>query len=392
MRGTDSPWRLSSFYFWYYAAVGALSPYFGRWVVESGHGALAASAVMAIWYGTRVIAPPLWSLGCARSPQPLRWLQAGAWAAALGFAGFLVFDALIAVLLVMAVFSFFANAIMPQFEALALQRLDADRERYARVRVWGSIGFLLIAGGYGPLLDVVGGAMLPALMLPLLLLVAVSTQLIHGAAPAAIPEDAGPSLKLGVVVARPEVRRFLLIAFLAQLGFGPFYVFYTLHLGQHGVGGQGIGLLWAAGVIAEIAMFMAMSRVFGAWSAQAVIVLCVGVTVLRWIAVALLPGLFPLMLAAQLLHALSFGAFHAASMQRISQFFPGRLAQHGQSLLYGFSSGLGGVLGAFVAGLLWEAGGGRAAFLGGALASAGALWLAWRGWRGEGRQGTPAQG
>lgn len=362
MRGTDSPWRLSSFYFWYYAAVGALSPYFGRWVVESGHGALAASMVLALWYATRVLAPPLWSYGCARSAQPLHWLRAGAWASAFGFAGFLVFDSLTGVLLTMAVFSFFANAIMPQFEALALERLDHRRERYARVRVWGSVGFVLVASGYGPLLDWLGGAWLPALMLPLLLLVALSTQMIHGRAPAALTESPGASLNLREVLARAEVRRFLLVAFLVQLSFGPFYVFYTLHLGQHGHDGQAIGLLWGAGVLAEIGMFLAMSRVFGHWSAQAVIALCVGVTVLRWAVVATLPESFVLMLAAQLVHALSFGAFHAATMQRVGQFFPGRLAQHGQSLLYGFSSGLGGVLGALLAGVAYDWRGGLAAF------------------------------
>ena len=355
-------WRLSSFYFWYYAAVGALSPYFGRWVVESGHGALAASMVMALWYATRVLAPPLWSWGCGRAAEPLHWLRAGAWASAAGFSGFLLFDSLTGLLLTMAVFSFFANAIMPQFEALALARLDNQRERYARVRVWGSVGFVLVASGYGPVLDWLGGDWLPALMLPLLLLVGLSTHLLSGRAPVVLQADTGPSLQLREVLARAEVRRFLLVAFLMQLSFGPFYVFYTLHLGQHGHAGQAIGLLWGAGVLAEIGMFLAMSRLFGSWSAQSVIALCVGVTALRWLIVASFPGSFMLMLLAQLIHALSFGAFHAATMQRIGQFFPGRLAQHGQSLLYGFSSGLGGVLGALLAGIAFDWRGGLSAF------------------------------
>lgn len=381
MRGADSPWRLSSFYFWYYAAVGALSPYFGRWVVESGHGALAASMVMALWYATRVLAPPLWSWGCSRAAEPLLWLRAGAWASAAGFAGFLLFDSLTGVLLTMAVFSFFANAIMPQFEALALARLDQQRERYARVRVWGSVGFVLVAMGYGPLLDWLGGAWLPALMLPLLIAVAISTQRLGGHAPAGLASAEGPALDLREVLARAEVRRFLLVAFLMQLSFGPFYVFYTLHLGQHGHAGPAIGLLWGAGVLAEIGMFLTMSRVFGRWPAQAVIALCVGATALRWGVVASLPQAFGLMLLAQLIHALSFGAFHAATMQRVGQFFPGRLAQLGQSLLYGFSSGLGGVLGALLAGLAFDWKGGVAAFTLGALICLLALPPALRGLR-----------
>ncbi|GIX34954.1 MAG: MFS transporter [Lysobacteraceae bacterium] len=357
---SDPRWRLSGFYFWYYAAVGALSPYFGRWVVESGHGALAASQVMSLWYATRVLAPWLWSWACARAARPLAWLRFGAWACAGSFCGFLVFDTLPGILLTMAVFSFFANAILPQFEALALDRLEHRRERYARVRVWGSVGFVLVAAGYGPLLDHWGGAWLPALMLPLLVLLGLSSQIV-GEGRAAPPLPSAP-LGLREVLVRAPARRFLCVAFLMQAGFGPFYVFYTLHLARHGHDGQTIGLLWAAGVVAEIVMFLGMSRVFGRWSAQAVIALSVAATALRWAVVALWPGQLVVMLAAQLVHALSFGAFHAASMQRVGQFFPGQLGHAGQSLLYGFSSGLGGVVGALLAGVAFEAGGGFAAF------------------------------
>jgi PPP family 3-phenylpropionic acid transporter len=90
------------------------------------------------------------------------------------------------------------------------------------------------------------------------------------------------------------------------------------------------------------------------------------VTVLRWVVVALFAGSMPLMLAAQLTHALGFALFHACLMQRMAALFPGHEASAGQGLLYGFSSGLGGVVGALAAALLWEWQGGVAAFLGGA--------------------------
>ena len=81
---------------------------------------------------------------------------------------------------------------------------------------------------------------------------------------------------------------------------------------------------------------------------------------------------------AQLGHAFTFAVFHSASIQAISQFFPGRSGVHGQGLLYGFGSGLGGVLGALLAGALWEVGGGRASFLGASVVSVIGLMLALR--------------
>ena len=88
---------------------------------------------------------------------------------------------------------------------------------------------------------------------------------------------------------------------------------------------------------------------------------------------ALFAGSLPLMLAAQSLHAFSFAIFHACCMRMMSEFFPGKRAAAGQSLLYGFSSGVGGVLGAGMAAVAWDVDGGRAAFLAGATVTSLAL-------------------
>jgi PPP family 3-phenylpropionic acid transporter len=80
------------------------------------------------------------------------------------------------------------------------------------------------------------------------------------------------------------------------------------------------------------------------------------------------------MLAAQATHCLGFAAFFASAMQLLARYFPGNLNGHGQGLFYGFSSGLGGVLGALIAGQLWHFGDGKVAFIaGGCFALAGAL-------------------
>src|SRR5690606_26256626 len=83
------------------------------------------------------------------------------------------------------------------------------------------------------------------------------------------------------------------------------------------------------------------------------------------------------MLGMQLLHALSFGAFHAACMQRAVELFPGRLAHHGQSLLYGLGSGVGGVVGTLLAGVTWEYFGGRGSFAVSAVICVLALVVVW---------------
>jgi PPP family 3-phenylpropionic acid transporter len=138
-------------------------------------------------------------------------------------------------------------------------------------------------------------------------------------------------------------------------------------LQAHGHNGLEVGSLWGLGVLIEIALFWQAPRLIARFGAQPLMLFCLVVTSLRWAVTALFADSLVLMAAAQLLHAFSFAVFHACCMRRMVEFFPGKLAKHGQSLLYGFSSGIGGVLGALMAAWLWERGGGEWAFMAGAI-------------------------
>jgi len=360
------------FYFWYYAALGAYTPYVGRWVDALGHGGFVVGAMLGLWYGTRIVAPPAWAAITGRSARPGEWFVAGCVATLLCFAGFLFTREAWALLGVMAAFGLFYNAVMPQFEAMTLAALGPAPEQYGRLRVWGSVGFLLVAGSYGALMDRVGAEHFPWLTLPLFVAMALAAWPHRRDRP---PEQAPATVgEAGHLFKRPGVRRFLLVALLMQLGFGPFYVFYTLHLQAAGHSGAAIGALWALGVLIEIAMFWQAPRLIARFGAGPLLSACLAATVLRWTITALFAHSLPVMLLAQTTHALSFAVFHACCMRLMSEYFPGRRAAAGQSLLYGFSSGVGGVLGAGMAALAWEsAGGGRLAFLLGAAVTA----LAW---------------
>src|SRR5690606_40939067 len=103
--------------------------------------------------GARRFAPRAWAALPGRRARPGRWSLAGCLLPLLTFAGFLFTRNAWAVLAVMAVFGVFYNAVMPQFEAMTLTALGPRPDLYGRLRVWGSIGFLLVAGSYGALMD-----------------------------------------------------------------------------------------------------------------------------------------------------------------------------------------------------------------------------------------------
>src|SRR5690606_17089312 len=124
----------------------------------------------------------------------------------------------------MVAFCFFYNAVMPQFEAITLGHLGRDAHRYGTIRVWGSIGFILVTTGFGWLIEHHGARLLPWAMLPLFALMAASAFANREAGHVATRGRAGPAF--WATVRQPPVAAFLVAAFLEQLSFGPYYTFF----------------------------------------------------------------------------------------------------------------------------------------------------------------------
>jgi PPP family 3-phenylpropionic acid transporter len=353
--------RLASFYLAYYAALGAFTPYWSLFLKARGQDVAAISVLMSLWYATRIVAPSSWSWLAARSPRPVRWLRIGCVLTLASFALFLLPLDFAGLFAAMCVFCFAYNAVMPQFEAITLSHLPGRSERYGRIRVWGSIGFIVIVGTFGLIFDHVSITLLPALMLPLYASLVVSS-FSNDYRVVAVADNAAPR-GMRERLLRREVIAFFVVALLAQVSFGPYYTFFSLYLEQHGYRPSALGAYWAIGVAVEIVMFFASARVFARWDAPRVLVAALASAALRWWVTALFPENTTLMILAQATHALNFAAFFAACMQLLVRFFPGKLNGHAQGIYYGFSSGVGGVLGAWLAGALWKVDHGRLAFL-----------------------------
>ncbi|MEZ5520814.1 MAG: MFS transporter [Dokdonella sp.] len=304
------------------------------------------------------------------------WLRAGSLLTLASFAVFTVPLGFPALFAAMCVFCFMYNAVMPQFESITLSHLVGRSERYGRIRVWGSIGFVAIVALYGVVLDHLAVDLLPWLMLPLFAGLVASAFVNDYGKPATTTVQAEDT-RFGAQLRRPEVIAFFAVALLMQVSFGPYYTFYSIFLDEHGYSTSALGIYWSIGVVLEIAVFTFSSWIFRQWSAATVLIVSLMAASLRWAMVALWPDNALLMAAAQSLHALSFAAFFAASMQFLVLYFPGRQNGHAQGIFYGFSSGVGGVLGALLSGQAWKLAGGESAFLLASLFSIAATIIAW---------------
>lgn len=372
---SDLPYRrLAGFYLAYFAALGLFSPFWGAYLETRGLDAAQIAVLMSLWFGTRMLVPLPWNWCAERFGGNVPWLRAGALLTLFSCSTFLLPLGYLGLFGVMVVFASVYNAIMPQFEALTLAHLGPRRSLYGRIRVWGTIGFALTVTAGGLLLESIGYAQLVWLLLPLFAILTVVAWL--NREPASMAAEARPSLHdLLARLRQPAVLLLLLVAMLMQVGHGPYYVYFAIYLDERGFGPSWVGAYWAVGLVLEIAVFLQMPKVLARWSARRVMAICLAVAALRWLVVALLPTQVPLMLLAQAGHAFTFGAFHAATMLLLAEHFPGRLGGHGQGLLYGLSSGLGGVLGALAAGWAWQHWGGPASFLLVAAISASAIAL-----------------
>lgn len=353
-------WRLSGFYFFYFGLLGATAPYLAAWFAYLGFASARIGELVAIPMLMRCVAPHLWGWLADRSGRRLAIVRLGAASTLCAFSLVFASHSYAWLALVMALHAFFWHAVLPQFEAITLAHLREAPERYGQVRLWGSVGFIAAVVLMGRAFEAAGLSAYPYTVLVIMAGILLASLWVP--VPPCSPAKASASAE-GFW---PRLRQRPVLAFygcvaLMQLSHGPYYTFFTIHLEHLGYSRAGIGLLWALGVVAEVLMFMAMRRILGLWPVQQVLAASFALAALRW---ALLGGFaqaWPVLLLAQVLHAATFGSFHAAAIHFVQQRFGAARQGQGQAL-YAALSGAGGALGALYAGYAWGSLGALATF------------------------------
>lgn len=367
-------WRLSSFYFFQFAAVGALVPYWGLYLRSLDFSAQDIGLMMALLTAQRAVAPNVAGWFADYRPAPMRVVRVCAFLAAAAFTGVYFGTAFAWLAVVTMVFSFFWNAWSPLLEAVTLSHLGTRLSAYGYVRFWGSIGFIVAVALIGPILDRQGTAAL----LPILSGLLISIWLFSLSVPDARPalSSAPPSVRFSKVITRPDVALFLLCCFLMQASHGPYYTFYSIYLRGHGYTQGTIGLLWAFAVICEVGVFLALRPLLRGFTLRSLFLASFALAALRWGLIGYFPNQPGVLAAAQALHAATFGMFHATALQMVHRFFSGRTQHRGQALYSSVSYGAGGTLGSLGSGYVWETLGPTGTFVSAAGLAAAGLMLA----------------
>jgi PPP family 3-phenylpropionic acid transporter len=344
-------WRLSSFYFFYFATLGGFLPYWSLYLEHIHFNAVEIGELSALMVATKVIAPNLWGWIADHTGKSLRIIRIASFFAALIFVGFLYKDNYIWVAMVTIGFSFFWNAALPQFEAATLFHLKEEPHGYSKIRLWGSIGFIFSVLGIGRIVDFYSIDYLPEMivcLLSLIWLVSLMTPEVH------VFHKEKNVIGISKIVKQPEVIAFFVVYMLLQLAHGPYYVFYSIYLNQFNYTSTVIGLLWALGVAAEVLLFVFMKRILVWFSLRSILLLSIFFSICRWLIIAFYVESLSVMIFAQLLHAASFGSSHVVAIHLVQKYFGEQHQGKGQALYSSLSFGLGGMVGSLFSGYFWD--------------------------------------
>lgn len=353
-------WKLSAFYFAYFGVLGAMVPFWSLFLQGRGFSLTDIALLTAIPMATRIVAPNLWGWIADHQRARLPIVRFGALAAMALFVAVWFVDSFWGMALAMIGHSFFWNAVLPQFEVVTLNHLGSRIAEYSRIRLWGSIGFIVAVVALGALFDIVSMAWLPAVMLAIMVALWITAL-----ATDEIPQNSRAHTGIadfGRRLRQPVVWVFLLACLLINLSHGPYYTYFSIYLEERGWTRSGIGGLWALGVIAEVLVFIYMHHILLRVGAVFVLGCAAAGVVVRWLLLAYMPDNLAALLFAQVLHAVTFGFLHAAGIHLVHRLFAGSSQGRGQALFASVSYGVGGALGALAAGGLWPHYGAALAF------------------------------
>lgn len=343
-------WRLSGFYFWYFAFIGVFATYFSLYLQSIAISPAEIGILMSLLHAVRIVTPNVWGWLSDTTGKRITILRYAFFTATVAYLGLFAVTSFWSLFAVIIVMSCFWSAAMPLFEATTFTFLGGDSGRYGRVRLWGSIGFIVAVAAAGWWLDHVPIEWLLWLVL-ILMLITLAWSFAVPEKPATPHEH--DHIPVWQVLKRPEVITFFLACFFMIASQGASYVFYSIYMVEQGFSKTVVGMLWSVGVIAEILIFLYLPKVFARFTYYQLWVISFSVTVVRYLIVAWFPQLLALQILAQAMHMCTFGTFHATALAVLHSTFKGRMQGRGQGLYTSLSFGLGGAVGGLISGYTW---------------------------------------
>jgi MFS transporter, PPP family, 3-phenylpropionic acid transporter len=326
---------LGSQYFLYFGVLGLFLPYFNLYCYHLDFSGFQIGLLSSLRTLTTAIFPMVWGALADKFfiRRPLyifcSFISMAIWAF------FLLTTDFSAMLVITIFYGIFYAPIISFLESFSMDLLGSKKTRYGHLRVWGSISFILTV--------IVAGRAIDALSTEIIVILILAGSLAHAVLSFSIPaakKTQTSDFSSGVrALLNRRVIIFLVCAFLMLVSHGTYYGFFSIHLDNLGYSSAFIGIAWALASIAEIFVMINSDRIFKRFSYEHVLIFTFLVAGFRWIMMFYVTSA-SLILISQLLHAVTYGAFHVASILYIDKLSPDDAKTLGQAVnnavTYGF--------------------------------------------------------
>ncbi len=252
-------------------------------------------------------------------------------------------------LLITIFYGMFYAPIISFLEAFTMDVLGKEKKSYGRIRAWGSISFITMVLVLGKIIDIYSVEIIVILILAGSIMLTIGSTRV----PAIQPPKKDPIAPGARSLLERRVIVFLFCAFLMLVSHGAYYGFFSIHLTNLGFDGTFIGICWALASTAEILVMVRSEKLFNRFSIENVLTFSFVIAAIRWL-ILFFASSPAVILASQILHAVTYGAFHMASILYIDRLAPQQAKTTGQAVNNAVTYGLGLMVGFFVNGYLYE--------------------------------------
>ena len=305
-----------------------------------------------------VAAPPLWGILSDRWGRPRLVLAIGVCGMIPAFLLFGVVQGTAAAIAVALLFGAFYRPLIPLTDGITFRFIHDHGGDYGKVRIGGSLAFMIsclilervgIGTSKTPGIILLALAVAGVVHLASLLLLPASGGMRREARAVAPEHQRGPRVSLKSVCTRPFLA-FTLCAFLGRFTMMSYYGFFTLYLAKvHGI--EKAGLIWLLGPLSEIPVIYFSRAIMNRIGVRNLFALGILGCAVRFIGFGIAPGIW-MVIPLQLLHSLTFGAYHCSSVTYVSHIVPRHLQSTAQTLFAAVTVGGGGILGGALGGLI----------------------------------------
>jgi PPP family 3-phenylpropionic acid transporter len=354
--------RLRALYFLYYGNVGTVLPFFAVYLQGLGFtGQQIGLIQMLPSFPLAPVVAIAWATFADRRATPQRALRlATGWVAlAILLLPFARTPAAVgAVIVLMALGD---RAVVPLADSVTIEWCRENPGlSYARIRLFGSLGFVALTLAVGRLLTVRGGRPADLLVPFTAVLCVVGYALAARGIPATPRHGERPSPReMLALVADRRLWALLGPAAIHWAACAPYHVFFGVLVRDLGLPDDVTSAGMAIGVGAEMAALLAFPRLERRFSLRGLLAVAFAASAVRWALVSRATDPFAIA-GLQALHGLTFGLFWGSAMRALADVVPPRLRATGQAVFTGIVFGGANAIGYALSGAGYDRLGGAA--------------------------------